>query len=408
MKQIKFVILAAVFFLMIISPTAYANPDIVEGKSGILIDLKTGKTLWDKNINDKRAPASITKILTAVVALDNGNLNDIVKVSSNATAVNGTKVWLRTGEEVKLEDLLYAMLVNSANDASIAIAEHIGGSIEGFAGMMNKKAEDLGAKNSNFINPHGLDQNGHYTTAYDISLIAKEAMKNEKFREIVQTKKRKWEGIDWNSYLNNQNNLIFQYEGANGIKSGFTSGAGNCLVASAQRNGEEFLSVLLDCDSKEGVYEETMQLLDYGFENFKHVYLVKEGQVVTDIKINGKDVPIYAEEDVEILAEKEKFVIPKWEVNIKRSSAVIEKNENIGTLQFKVDNKELAKVNLLAGIEIKERATWKDWYFRITASIIILIILFFFLNIFRKRRKNRFMYGNKKSSFIDYGAIKRF
>lgn len=309
LKKKTLLVIVAVLFLLVLSPAAWAKPDI-EGEAGILMDMKTGKVLWTKNPDIKRASASTTKILTALVALEKGNLQDLVKVSSNVKKIDGTKVWLRPGEEVTLENLLYAMLVNSANDAALAIAEHIGGSVEGFAKMMNTKAKELGAKNSHFVNPHGLDQEGHYTTARDLAIIAREAMNNEKFREIVQTKKKEWNGMDWKSHLVNNNKLLWQYEGATGVKTGYTSNAGRCLVASARKGEQEFLSVVLG-STTQAFYEDSMALLDYGFDNFKQVTLVEKGQKVSEIRVAGQIVPVVAAESFELLVDKGNFVLPK-------------------------------------------------------------------------------------------------
>lgn len=406
LKKKTLLVIVAVLFLLVLSPAAWAKPDI-EGEAGILMDMKTGKVLWTKNPDIKRASASTTKILTALVALEKGNLQDLVKVSSNVKKIDGTKVWLRPGEEVTLENLLYAMLVNSANDAALAIAEHIGGSVEGFAKMMNTKAKELGAKNSHFVNPHGLDQEGHYTTARDLAIIAREAMNNEKFREIVQTKKKEWNGMDWKSHLVNNNKLLWQYEGATGVKTGYTSNAGRCLVASARKGEQEFLSVVLG-STTQAFYEDSMALLDYGFDNFKQVTLVEKGQKVSEIRVAGQIVPVVAAESFELLVDKGNFVLPKWEIQIKKSAAPIKKDRKIGTLSLIIEDKEIASVPLLAGSTVPKGLTWLDWYFRVTAAIFGLVFLSLLIKILRKRKKSKIMYGGSgRSTSLDYRAMRK-
>lgn len=191
-------------------------------------------------------PASITKILTAIIAIEGSNLNDTVTVSKKAREVDGTRVYLEEGEQVPLKKLLQGLLINSGNDAAIAIAEHVSGNVTDFSKVMNRTAkEKIGVRNSNFINPHGLFDPNHQTTAYDMAKITQYAMKNKTFREIVGTKELRWNGEGWKTTLYNHNKLLWRYEGVNGGKNGYVDESGSTLVTSAKRGSTELIAVTL-------------------------------------------------------------------------------------------------------------------------------------------------------------------
>jgi len=215
-KCISFIVLNLIVILLF-SSSVMAEPEIA-AESAVLMDAETGKILWGKNETEQRAPASITKLVTALVAIEKGNLQDEVIISPEAVKTSGSIVWLRAEETQTLENLLYATMLNSGNDAALAIAYHIGGSVESFAEMMNEKVKDLGANSTNFMNPNGLPAEGHYSTAYDVALIMKEALADPVLKEILATKTREWNGTDWQSQLVNLNQLLWQYEGSLGGK----------------------------------------------------------------------------------------------------------------------------------------------------------------------------------------------
>jgi len=252
-----------------------APPDLASA-GAILIDADTGQVLYEKQADQTFYPASITKILTAIVAIENGNLDEPVSVSEAATRVDGTRVYLVPGEQKSLRELLYAMMLNSGNDAAVAIAEHIGGSVEAFARMMNRKAKELGATHSHFVNPSGLHDENHYTTARDMAKIAQYAMRSPIFREIVATKTMPWNGKEWESQLVNHNKLLWQYEGATGIKNGYTSIAKQTFVATAKKGESELIAVCLSAPSQPQMYRDLKLLMDYGFEAFEPIPVVSE------------------------------------------------------------------------------------------------------------------------------------
>lgn len=253
---------------------------VVNSEAAVLIDGKTGQVLYKKNENKRLYPASITKIATGIIAIEQGNLNDIVKVSKNARNVEGTRVYLVEGEQVRMEDLVYGLLMNSGNDAAIAIAEHMDGSVEKFSERMNKFVASVGATGTHFTNPHGLFEPNHYTTASDMAKIAAYAMKNSKFREVVGTKKRAWNGAEWKTTIINHHKLLGSYPGATGIKNGYVDESRHTLVSSAKRNGTEFISVVMKAQSSKGQYDDTIRLLDYGFNNYRTATVLGSGQVI--------------------------------------------------------------------------------------------------------------------------------
>jgi len=214
----KKIFMLIIFALNIFSINSYA----ISAKSAVLIDANSGKVLYEHNSYEKLPMASTTKIMTGLLACESGKLNESVKTSAFASGTEGSSLWLKIGEMQTLENLTYGLMLKSGNDAAVAIAEYLGGSVNAFTLLMNKRAKEIGAVNTNFENPHGLDSENHYTTAYDLALIAREAMKNEKFSEIVSTKTYSipMQGEKWDRALKNHNKLLWNYEGCNGVKTG--------------------------------------------------------------------------------------------------------------------------------------------------------------------------------------------
>lgn len=220
----------------------------LSASSAIVIDGANNRVLYEHHAYEQRSMASTTKIMTALCALEEGNLEDIVTVSAHAAAVEGSSIWLEAGEKITLKSLLIGLLLSSGNDAATAIAEHISGSEEEFAKRMTKKAHDIGAIHTQFKNPHGLDAEGHYTTAYDLAIITSYAMKNPVFSEIVKTEKAtiEWQNHSWGRTLTNHNKLLRIYDGCDGVKTGYTKKTGRCLVSSATRDGMRLIVVTLN------------------------------------------------------------------------------------------------------------------------------------------------------------------
>ena len=250
-------------------PAIGAEWDVV-GKSAVLMEMQTGKILWEKNKEAPRPPASTAKILTALVTLDRVPLKEIVTVSITAIANKSSAVALKNGERLAVQDLLYALLLQSSNDAALALASHVGGSTPKFVQIMNQKARSLGALHSKFFNPTGLPHRGQVTTASDLALITKAALANPEFRRIVATKSYPWKSSTWEGALDNSNELLKSYDGAIGVKTGNTREAGHCFVAAAQRRDKTLIAVVLGSQEKQ-VWQDAKKLLDHGFKNFADV-----------------------------------------------------------------------------------------------------------------------------------------
>ncbi len=230
-----------------------------------LIDGDTGELIYSKNCDAKRYPASTTKICTAITVLENYTLLDLpVPIPDEAVGVEGSSLYLQKGEMLSVRDLLYGLMLQSGNDCAVALAVIVGGSVDGFVKMMNETAQKAGALNTNFVTPNGLHDDDHYTTARDLCAISYYAMKNDTFREIVATKRHKTPYLNHNYDRNfpNKNKILFNYEGGNGIKTGFTKKSGRCLVSSATRNGKTYICAVLNCGD---MFEECMRLMDCAF-----------------------------------------------------------------------------------------------------------------------------------------------
>jgi D-alanyl-D-alanine carboxypeptidase (penicillin-binding protein 5/6) len=244
--------------------SAFAAEVTITARAAVLMENRTGKIVWQRNPNLSLAPASTTKILMALLVLEDSNVSHSVIVPAEATKVTGGTVHLRTGERLSVEQLVYGMMLGSANDAAIALARHIDGSVTRFVDLMNKKARGLGAQHSRFLNPTGLPQKGHVTAARDLALITRAALNNPAFRRIVATKHYFWQSAQWSGELKNSNFLLDDYPGAIGVKTGQTREAGFCLVAAAARGEESFIAVILK-STEASVWDDAKTLLDYGF-----------------------------------------------------------------------------------------------------------------------------------------------
>ena len=230
------------------------------------MEQSTHRILWSENEHEKCYPASTTKILTAILAIENLPLEKIVTVPKAAEGVEGSSIYLRCGQKISVRDLLFGLMLRSGNDAAVALAIETSGSVEDFAMLMNKKAKSVGAVNSHFSNPHGLDDKTHYTTAYDMALIAAYAYQNDEFCKIASAKKATINVDGENRYIANKNKLLAIYDGANGVKTGYTKRDGRCLVGGAKREGMQVVSVVFNHSD---MWNDTVRMLDFAFDNFK-------------------------------------------------------------------------------------------------------------------------------------------
>ena len=274
-----------------------ASPPVVQAKSAILVDSLSGAVLFQQGAHDRRPIASTTKVMTALVALESSRLDETVVATERCTKVEGSCLALKPGERVKLDDLLTALMLKSANDAAVAIAEHVGGTVDGFVARMNRRAQELGAKDSHFANPNGLFDPEHYSSAYDLALITREAMKHPRFRELVSTKVADIyrPDIDLKERMINHNKLLWRDDTIDGVKTGWVRQSGQCLVASATRADWQLISVVLDSPD---VYGDSEQLMDYGFATFQQEIFAHPGEKVGEARVaygDARSVPAVAE-----------------------------------------------------------------------------------------------------------------
>ncbi|REE94230.1 D-alanyl-D-alanine carboxypeptidase [Paenibacillus taihuensis] len=250
-----------------------------QAKGAALIDVESGRILYSHNGDKPMLIASLTKIMTAIVAIEHGNLNDMVQTSIRAAGKEGSSIYLQRGEKMSLLNMLYGLMLRSGNDAATAIAEHVGGSEEGFVLMMNDKAQMLGLENSQFMNPSGLDAPGHYSSANDLAKLTAYALKNPIFKEIVKTKSKTAPNPNdqWDYLWKNKNKMLTMYEGADGVKTGYTKKSLRCLVSSATRDGQQLVAVTLN-DSDD--WQDHQKLLDFGFANYHLSEVAHKGQPI--------------------------------------------------------------------------------------------------------------------------------
>ncbi|BAF60149.1 D-alanyl-D-alanine carboxypeptidase [Pelotomaculum thermopropionicum SI] len=359
--------LKAVFLLILLvflTRPAVAAPPAITADAAILMDVQTGQVYYAKNHYRRAEPASLTKIMTAVVALENGNLGDVVTVGGRAAAVSmGSIIDLRKGEKITLEELLKAALISSANDSTVAIAEHVGGSHERFIKMMNAKAAVLGLFGTRYANTNGYHDPNHYTTARDLAVLTRCALGHPKFNELVQTKEAavRWvEPPEREEKIINSNRLLFGgYEGIDGVKTGTTPMAGNCLAASATREGRRLIAVVLHSDNR---YQDCVRLFEYGFNVIRPVLVVRAGEVVAKRPVTGGSagaVEAVAEKDLEVRLDPDDLA--KLEKRVETGGPVaapVKKGQKIGESVYLLHGQEVGRVNLLAGTWVPK----KGWY----------------------------------------------
>ena len=378
MMRKRFVCLLVVFLLLATVMPVQAVEFDFQSEAQLLMDVGSKQVLYEHNAHEKLYPASVTKIMTmllAMEALEAGKvtLTDMVPVSEKAAAHGGSQIFLSPGDQISFEDLMIGIGVGSANDGAWAMAEYLAGSAVAFVEQMNAKAKALGMKNTNFVNPHGLHDENHYTTAYDIALMSLELMRYPKVHEwlsiwmdeeFLKGKIRKEEGV----YLSNSNNLVRFYEGADGLKTGFTDQAGNCVSATAKRGDTRLLAVIMKAPGRPTLFAEARQLLDWGFANFQSVPIVKKGEVLGQVAVDkGKltQVDILAAADLALLLPKGSGQDLTEEINLaERLPAPLSTEQSVGSLLVKSkDGEELGSVALVPAVEV-ERANFITFFKR--------------------------------------------
>ena len=395
--KLKNKILTIIFvILMLFQTVSYASSPTINSKAAILVEVSTGRILYEKNSTKQLYPASTTKIMTAILVLEKCNLNDMVTISETAldNLPSGYVTCdLQVDEEISINDLLYALMVKSANDAAYALAEHVGGSIDAFADMMNIKAREIGCTNTHFVNPNGIHDERHYSTAYDLYLMAKYAMQNEMFRTLVATEEytlpatNKYPNADrtftTTNLLLDEGSTSYYYKYATGVKTGYTSQAGNCIVSYASRDGLDFIAVVLGGGATpsglNARFIDSKTLFNYGYDNYTLTKVKEANTHVETILIeNGsketKNLDVLIDESITVVNNKSinmNDIIP----DIKYKSellAPISKGDVIGTIKYKVDDIEYS-ANLIAGANVEEKPNYTILILLVTGLALIVI-----------------------------------
>lgn len=424
LKVLIYFMVSVIFGAAVFTPPAYAKEPVLASEAAVLIDGDSGLVLFEKNAGKKLYPASTTKIMTAIVALENAELTDETTVSHNAVysiSPDSSAAGLYEGEEINVEELLYTLLVASANDSANVLAEHVSGSIDAFVALMNQKAKEIGADNTHFVNTHGLHDENHYTTAGDIAKIAVYAMKNPTFAEIVSHSTYTLEPTnkyDKQRTYTNTNQLLnpncpYYVKGAAGIKTGYTGEAKNCLVASAGRGGVNLIAVALcssPVENKVMSFVDSKNLLEYGFSEFPPKKVVSKGEIISDLPIKNakgsRKVVLEAEEDLSLILPKN---VTEEEVEVleyirKKVSAPIKKGDLMGRKDYRYDGALLGAVNMVATadyarlpfapvINFFTAVFCSIWFY---LAVLVLLSVWIYNNNKKRRRASRRRRLNKE------------
>lgn len=359
MRKIKFTsfILAATLCLGLFAGKVSALD--VSAKSAVLIEAETGRVLYEKDSNTRRPMASTTKIMTALVAIESGDISREITVDAAATGIEGSSIYLNAGDKITLEALIWALMLESANDAAAAIAIGVAGSVDAFADMMNEKARELGLSDTHFTNPHGLSDDDHYTTAHDLARISAAALENETFRRIVSTDKYRIEYGESVRSLHNHNKMLHIYDGAIGVKTGFTKASGRCLVSAAEREGMTLIAVTLGAPDD---WADHTAMLDLGFASVHRVSLIEPYQSVfisPCIGSESTEVTIKNREGLSLILPTETGEITRKIILPRYFWAPVKEGDTVGKIEFYADGEKLGEVALYAE-ENAERIEYKQ------------------------------------------------
>lgn len=370
MKKIMIIFLITFLFVPCV---ALANEtDITKGaSSAVMIDYDTGEILYNKNANSKKSVASLTKMMGLLLIfekIDNGSIkiNEQLTVSKNAKEMGGTQIWLEEGEKISVDDLLKGITMASANDAMVLMAERASGTEEAFVKEMNKKAKELGLKNTNFVNSTGFDEEGSYSSAYDMALIAKELIKHKKILDYT-SKYEDYirENTENKTWIVNTNKLVRFYQGVDGLKTGYTDEAGSSIAVTAEKNGLRLIAISLGYDNTTTRNSETMALLDYGYNQYESKTIFSKGKKIKEVKLNKANknkVNLILSEDVKVTVKKgENNKTYTYDIKLNTINYPIKKGEKIGKLYLKDGNKILREVSLVSDSNIKKASIFKQY-----------------------------------------------
>lgn len=358
-------IIICCFLLQILASSVYAKEQVtfpISGQAAVLMEQESGRVLYGKNEHQPLKIASITKIMTAILAIESGKLDETVLISKNAEGTEGSSLYLVSGEKMKLEDLVYGLMMRSGNDAAMAIAEHVGGSVEGFVYMMNEKAEEIGMSHTLFRNPHGLDTHeDHLSSAYDMALLTQYAMENESFQTISSTKKYRSQGENVRVFHNKNRLLTEKYDYSTGGKTGYTKLAKRTLVSTASKDGLDLITVTLNDPND---WDDHMNLFNWGFRHFQLHTLIEAGPVQVDTKDAYTDHLTIKHPVIYPLTTDERSAIqPKLEFVHPPTQPLTdeERTKPVGTLKFIANGEEMESTPLYyeEDEEEKERTFWE-------------------------------------------------
>lgn len=362
MRKILLIVLLTILSFDVLKADNLSGIDI-KSESGIIMEVSTGKILFDKNMDEQKSPASMTKIMTmllTVEAIESGkiSLEDEVNISANASKIGGSQVYLEENSTATVEMLLKSIAIGSANDASVAVAEKIGGTESNFVNMMNKRAKELGAVNTTFKNPHGLDEEGHLTTAHDLALIAKELIKHEEILKLTSTYETTITHKNGKSlWLVNTNKLIKFYNGLDGLKTGFTDNAGYCLTGTMLRNDMRLITVTMKAPTKEDRNTDTINLMEYAYSMYYKSTLIKKDKKIGDMFIDNakkRKISYYLKEDASVILDKDvRNIKYNYSVKLNNVKAPLKKNDVVGTLTLHLNNQDI-NYNLIVKENIKK------------------------------------------------------
>lgn len=352
--------------------TSVSEMPSINSRAAVVIDRESKRILYGKNENDKRPMASTTKIITALIVIEKGNFNDTVTVSKKAAITGGSRLGLKTNDKITVKDLLYALMMVSGNDAAVALAEYIAGDVTSFADLMNERVKQIGLENTHYVTPHGLDSDEHYTTAYELAILADYALNNKTFANIVKTKNYTVSINGYSKNLNNTNELLGYLNGVYGVKTGFTNGAGRCLVTSVKRADLDIICVVMGADTKKYRTSDSIKLIEYAFQNYKNIDLntmietefanwksnnkinvykgrKNEAEVILD-NYNITTYPLKNDEEVEIeISADNEFEAP---LNV---------NTSIGKLRINISGNNIYEISIKIK-ETVEKKGIKDYF----------------------------------------------
>jgi D-alanyl-D-alanine carboxypeptidase (penicillin-binding protein 5/6) len=366
-KNRLFILFLIVLLLLSTASAVVAQEFEFQSKAQLLMDTGSRQILYENNVHEQLYPASVTKVMTMLLAMEalvegKIKLDDMIPVSEKASSHGGSQIFLEAGDRVSVEDMMIGIAVGSANDGAWAMAEFLGGSADAFVTQMNEKAAALGMENTHFVNPHGLHDENHYSTAYDVALMSLELLRYPKIHEwatiwmdeeFLKGKIKKEEGV----YLSNANRIVRYYDGGDGLKTGFTNEAGNCVSATAEREDTRFLAVVMKAPGRPALFDEARTLLDYGFANWRSVAVAEKGDVVGTLRVDKgtvAEVDVIVPEDYALLLEKGQKGDVEHVIELPdHLPAPLLATDEVGTLVVKsAEGEELGRVSLTPAMDV--------------------------------------------------------